>query len=83
MESVLITGANSGIGRAAAVRLADSGYRVFAAMRNTTKAEKLLDLAKQACCEVQPVELDVCDDESVKRGTAQVLAEAGDRKSVV
>ncbi len=77
MESVLITGANSGIGRAAAVRLAESGYRVFAAMRNTSKAEKLLDLAKQAGCEVQPVELDVCSDASVKRGTAQVLAEAG------
>ncbi|MCP5056219.1 MAG: SDR family oxidoreductase [bacterium] len=76
MESVLITGANSGIGRAAAVRLAESGYRVFAAMRNTSKAEKLLDLAKQAGCEVQPVELDVCSDASVKRGTAQVLAEA-------
>lgn len=77
MESVLITGANSGIGRAAAVRLAESGYRVFAAMRDTAKAEKLLGLAKQAGCEVQPVELDVCDDESVNRGTAQVLAEAG------
>jgi len=77
VESVLITGANSGIGRAAAVRLAESGYRVFAAMRNTAKAEKLLGLAEQAGCEVHPVELDVCDDESVKRGTAQVLAEAG------
>jgi NAD(P)-dependent dehydrogenase (short-subunit alcohol dehydrogenase family) len=77
VESVLITGANSGIGRAAAVRLAESGYRVFAAMRNTSKAEKLLDLAKQAGCEVKPVELDVCSDASVKRGTAQVLEEAG------
>ena len=77
METVLITGANSGIGRAAAVRLAASGYRVYAAMRSTGKAEKLLILAKDAGCEVHPVEIDVTDDASVRRGTAQVLSDAG------
>ncbi len=77
METVLITGANSGIGRAAAVRLAAAGYRVYAAMRSTGKAEKLLALAEQAGCEVRPVELDVNDADSVKRGTEQVLSDAG------
>ncbi|MCP5068388.1 MAG: SDR family oxidoreductase [bacterium] len=74
MDTVLITGANSGIGRAAAVRLAESGYRVHAAMRDTAKAGKLQGLAEQAGCEVHPVELDVCDAGSVERGVAQVLA---------
>jgi NAD(P)-dependent dehydrogenase (short-subunit alcohol dehydrogenase family) len=77
VETVLITGANSGIGRASALRLADAGYRVFAAMRSTDKAEKLLTLAEQAGCQVRTVELDVTDAESVARGTAQVLEEAG------
>jgi len=77
VETVLITGANSGIGRAAAVRLAAEGYRVHAAMRSTTKAEKLLELAKQAGCEVHPVELDVTEGESVKRAAEHVLAESG------
>ena len=77
MESVLITGANSGIGRAAAVRLARSGYRVYAAMRSTAKADKLLEQAAQAGCEVHPVELDVTDASSVRRGCRQVLADAG------
>lgn len=77
MQTVLITGANSGIGRAAAVRLAGSDYRVYAAMRDTAKADKLLGLAAQASCEVHPVELDVCDDTSVERATAQVLEQAG------
>ncbi len=77
MQSVLITGANSGIGRATALRLATQGYRVFAAMRDTGKAGKLLDLAGQRGCEVQPVELDVTDDGSVGRGVEQVLKDAG------
>ncbi|MFP8882101.1 MAG: SDR family oxidoreductase [Myxococcota bacterium] len=72
MDSVLITGANSGIGRSTAVHLAAAGYRVFAAMRDTQKAAKLLDLAKQAGCQVEPIELDVCDDASVKRAVEQV-----------
>jgi NAD(P)-dependent dehydrogenase (short-subunit alcohol dehydrogenase family) len=77
VQTVLITGANSGIGRAAALRLADAGYRVYAAMRDTAKAEKLLGLAAKAGCEIQPLELDVTDSASVRRAAAQMLAEAG------
>ena len=72
MESVLITGANSGIGRSTALHLAAAGYRVFAAMRNTQKAEKLLDRANQLGCQVEPIELDVCDGASVSRAVAKV-----------
>jgi NAD(P)-dependent dehydrogenase (short-subunit alcohol dehydrogenase family) len=77
MQNVLITGANSGIGRATAVRLASAGYRVHAAMRDTAKAGKLLSLAEQAGCEVETVQLDVTDAESVRRGAEQVLSSAG------
>lgn len=77
MQSVLITGANSGIGRATALRLATEGYHVFAAMRDTGKAGKLLDLAGKRGCEVVPVELDVTDDGSVGRGVERVLTDAG------
>jgi NAD(P)-dependent dehydrogenase (short-subunit alcohol dehydrogenase family) len=77
VQTVLITGANSGIGRAAALRLARSGYRVYAAMRSLAKAEKLLALAAEAGCEVHPVELDVGDASSVGRGSRQVLEDAG------
>lgn len=67
-RSVLITGANSGIGRATALRFAAAGDRVVAAMRNTAKAEKLLALASDAGVAVEPIELDVNDAESVRRG---------------
>ena len=42
--TVLVTGANSGIGRATAAALAEAGYLVYAGMRSTQKAEKLLGL---------------------------------------
>jgi NAD(P)-dependent dehydrogenase (short-subunit alcohol dehydrogenase family) len=77
MQTVLITGANSGIGRASAVRMAEAGHRVYAAMRNTGKADKLLALAEEAGCEVRPVELDVTDAGSVERCVAKVVADAG------
>ena len=67
-RSVLITGANSGIGRATALRFARAGDRVVAAMRDTGKAEKLLALASEAGVEVEPIELDVSDADSVRRG---------------
>ena len=67
MQNVLVTGANSGIGRATAVRCAVAGHRVFAAMRDLTKADKLLALASEAGARVEPVELDVTDGDSVRR----------------
>ena len=44
----VVTGANSGIGRATAVHLAQQGHRVFGTVRAAAKAEKLLTMAEQA-----------------------------------
>lgn len=65
MKRVLISGANSGIGRAAAIDLAAHGYRVFAGMRDLGKAEKLLEGAAAAGTTVEAVQLDVNSAESV------------------
>ncbi|MDJ0786572.1 MAG: SDR family oxidoreductase [Myxococcota bacterium] len=72
MQSVLITGANSGIGRAAALRLASAGHRVHAAMRSLAKGEKLAKLAAEAGVDVHPVELDVGSEGSVQSAVEQV-----------
>ena len=77
MRTVLITGANSGIGRAAAVRLAAAGDRVYAGMRDTAKAEKLLALVAEQGREVVPVVLDVTDAASVRAAAERVLGESG------
>jgi NAD(P)-dependent dehydrogenase (short-subunit alcohol dehydrogenase family) len=77
MQTALVTGANSGIGRSTAVRLAADGYRVFGAMRDTGKADKLLALAAAGGCEVTPIELDVQSADSVAAAVASIDGEGG------
>ena len=71
--NVLVTGASSGIGRAAAVGFARRGHRVFAAAR---REEVLADLAA-ATPNVQAVGLDVTDEASVRQAWAKIEASTG------
>ena len=76
-QTVLITGATDGLGRAAALLLAEQGYRVFAAGRS---AEKRAELDRHAATKKLPLEtleLDVCDGNSVSRAVQQILQKAG------
>lgn len=75
MKTALVTGSNSGIGRATALRLAADGYRVFAAMRDPAKGDKLGALAAEAGVEVEPVQLDVGSDASVREAFERVHGE--------
>ena len=74
---VVVTGANSGIGRAAAVHLAAAGHTVYGTMRDLGKGDKLLAKASEAGATVHTVALDVSDDDSVSTGMAQILDDAG------
>jgi NAD(P)-dependent dehydrogenase (short-subunit alcohol dehydrogenase family) len=73
----VVTGANSGIGRATAVHLAQQGHRVIGTLRSLAKAEKLNAMAQQAGVAVELVVMDVADDDSVKRGFAEIRERAG------
>jgi NAD(P)-dependent dehydrogenase (short-subunit alcohol dehydrogenase family) len=76
-KTVLITGATDGLGRAAALLLAQRGYRVFAAGRSAEKRAQLDTLSHEQSLPLETVELDVCDDASVQRAVAYVLGKTG------
>ncbi len=71
----VVTGANSGIGRATAIHLAAQGHTVYGTVRSITKASKLNAMAEAAGVQVRLIELDVADDDSARAGMEQILAE--------
>ncbi|MBV5264735.1 SDR family NAD(P)-dependent oxidoreductase [Pinisolibacter aquiterrae] len=73
-RSILITGASSGIGRAAAEMLAARGWRVFATARNGADLDDLGRLPG-----VEPVFLELADAASIEACARTVLAATGGR----
>jgi len=73
----VVTGANSGIGRATAIHLATRGHRVFGTVRSLDKAGKLAAMAESAGVGIELVVLDVADDDSVARGWDEIMERAG------
>ena len=72
-DIAVVTGVNSGIGRATALHLAARGLTVYGTVRSLSKAGKLESLAAEAAVHVNLVELDVADDDSVRAGFARIL----------
>jgi NAD(P)-dependent dehydrogenase (short-subunit alcohol dehydrogenase family) len=73
----VVTGANSGIGRATAIHLAANGYRVFGTVRSASKASKLHAMAEERGVSVELAEMDIASDDSVREGFAGIIADAG------
>ena len=73
----VVTGANSGIGRATAIHLAARGHEVYGTVRDRDRATKLAAMSAERGVEVRLVELDVADDASVRRGFDEILQRAG------
>jgi len=76
-QTVLITGATDGLGKAAGLLLAERGYRVFAAGRSAEKRAKLDVLAREKGLPLETLEMDVCDDRSVQKAVSYVYQESG------
>ncbi|HAS09793.1 MAG TPA: oxidoreductase [Acidimicrobiaceae bacterium] len=70
---VLVTGANSGIGLATVLHLAEQGFRVTGSVRSKAKADVVRTAADAAGVEVETVLLDVTDAAACER----VMAELG------
>jgi NAD(P)-dependent dehydrogenase (short-subunit alcohol dehydrogenase family) len=60
-QTVLTTGANSGIGLATVLQLAQAGYRSVGTVRSEAKADVVAKAAAEAGVEVETVLLDVAD----------------------
>jgi len=72
MPSVLITGANRGLGFEFARQYLLDGWRVFATCRDPLAADRLQDLAKSGGSKLTVVAMDVTDSISVRKAVAQI-----------
>lgn len=72
----MITGASGGIGRACALRLARSGFRVFAGYRKQVDAA---GLSAEANGELEPLPIDVTDAEQIAAAAARVDEALGEQ----
>jgi len=74
MEKVaVVTGTSSGIGFETALALAREGYYTYATMRDTTKSDKIKELGKKENLNIDVLELDVDDENSVKTAIQKIL----------
>ncbi len=79
----IVTGANSGIGRAAAVHLATKGWTVYGTMRDLDKGVKLQAMCEAADAEVIPLVCDVTDGATVTAAVDKVIADTGRIDAIV
>ena len=76
MKTVVISGASSGIGRAAARHLAGKGWTVYAGVRKQADADALASDHEQ----ITPLVLDVADADSIREAVATVETALEGRK---
>jgi NAD(P)-dependent dehydrogenase (short-subunit alcohol dehydrogenase family) len=75
MKSVVVTGASTGIGRAAAMHLDRRGWRVFAGVRREEDAASLRGAGSER---LQPLMLDVTDAAQIAAAAEKVGTEVGE-----
>lgn len=76
-RAVVVTGASTGIGRAAVAKAVREGAHVFASVRKEADAESL---TKEFGAAVTPLLFDVADEAAVRAGAAQAAAALGQRR---
>jgi NAD(P)-dependent dehydrogenase (short-subunit alcohol dehydrogenase family) len=73
----IVTGSSSGIGLATSLALARNGYLTYATMRNLTKRDSIQSVADKQHLPIRVVQLDVTDENSIKKAIESILSEAG------
>jgi NAD(P)-dependent dehydrogenase (short-subunit alcohol dehydrogenase family) len=80
MQSILVTGASTGIGRACALQLASSGHQVFAGVRTERDAARLSEAGTAL---LHPVLLDVTRQDQIDAVAERIAKEPGGLHGVV
>ena len=65
-ESILVTGAGTGLGRETALYLAERGFEVYATMRDMSRSDALLASARNRNVQLNVLPLDVTDRASIR-----------------
>lgn len=76
-QVALITGATSGIGKATARLFAEQGAKVALLGQNQKKLDRTTAEFKQAGLEAIPILADISQDQQVRRGIEQIMAQWG------
>lgn len=75
MKSVIITGANRGIGLDTALAFGRADYKVYATMRNIARATVLQEIIEEESLNISMLQMDVNSDESVAECMELILSE--------
>ena len=76
-KTIWITGAGSGIGEAITRTYAENGNLLIISGRNQEPLEKLKEDLKNSDCQVQPIVLDVSNEDEIQKVVNKVLSDHG------
>jgi NAD(P)-dependent dehydrogenase (short-subunit alcohol dehydrogenase family) len=76
-DTILVTGASTGLGKAMALRLAERGFKVYASARNPEGIAAVEEAAARRGVEVATLTLDVTDRDSIQAGVERIASESG------
>ncbi len=76
MEKVaVVTGSSSGIGFETALALARDGHYTYATMRDTSKGNKILEIAKKENLKVEVLKLDVDKEDTITSSINKIISD--------
>jgi NAD(P)-dependent dehydrogenase (short-subunit alcohol dehydrogenase family) len=73
----IVTGSSGGIGLATSLALARNGYLTYATMRNLAKRDSIQSVVDKQHLPIRVVQLDVTDENSIKKAIQSILSESG------
>lgn len=82
-DTILVTGAATGLGKETALYLAERGFRVYATTRNVAQAADLESVARERNLSLRVLELDVTNHQSIERAIEAIVLESGGIYGVV